>query len=175
MFWNFILIIHFILPHLINSILIFFMIHQWRRREGSINGLPRGMKCYPAQFMRFPYYEEIKIAHLFDTMHIGKNITELLWWILDGRTDKERIGKICCDIQKANHALQSVIINSNGDGCEQNTSLPWLLTEQQSNIVKEVIQKIRFLTGFSSNIQNIIMKKVILVGLKHMTGIHSLR
>ena len=92
-------------------------------------------------------------------MHIGKNITELLWRILDGRTDKERIGKICCDIHEANHALQSVIINYNGDGREQNTSLPWLLTEQQSNIVKEVIRKIRFPTGFSSNIQNILTKR----------------
>ena len=79
------------------------------------------------------------------------------------------------DIREANHALQSVIINSNGDGNEQNTSLPWLLMEQQSNIVKEVIRKIRFPTGFSLNIQNILTKKVILVGLKHITGIHSLR
>jgi hypothetical protein len=63
----------------------------------------------------------------------------LLWRILDGRTDKERIGKICCDIHEVNHALKSVIINSNGDGREQNTSLPWLLMEQQSNIVQEVI------------------------------------
>ena len=41
-----------------------------------------------------------------------------------------------------------VIINSNGDGHEQNTSLPWLLTDQHSNIVKEVIQKISFRRGF---------------------------
>jgi hypothetical protein len=117
------------------------------------------MKSYPMQFSRLPYYEHLQIVHLFDTMHIEKNITELLWRILDGRTDKERIGKICCDIREANHALQSVIINSNGDGREQNTSLPWLLMEQQSNIVKEVIRKIRFPTGFSSNIQNILTKK----------------
>jgi hypothetical protein len=49
--WNhvlkFILIIQFILPHLINSVLIFFMLHQCRHHEGSNNGLPRGMKCYP--------------------------------------------------------------------------------------------------------------------------------
>ena len=108
-------------------------------------------------------------------MHIGKNITELLWRILYGRTDKERIAKICSDIQEANHALQSVIINYNGDGHQHNISLPWYLTEQQSNIVKEIIRKIRFPTGFSSNIKNILTKKVILVGLKHMTGIHSLR
>jgi hypothetical protein len=127
------------------------------------------------KFSRLPYYEHLQIVHLFDTMHIGKNITKLLWGILDGKIDKERIGKICCDIWEANHALQSVIINSNGDGHEQNTSLPWLLMEQQSNIVKEVIQKIRFPTGFSSNIQNILTKKVILVGLKHMIGIRSLR
>ena len=74
-------------------------------------------------------------------MHIGKNITKLLWKILDGRTDKERIGNICTDIQEANHALQSVIINYNGDGREKNNSLLWLLTKQQSNIVKEVIRK----------------------------------
>jgi hypothetical protein len=70
------------------------------------------------------------MVQMFDTMHIGKNITEFLWQILDGRTDKERIGKICSDIQEANHALQSVIINSNGDGREQNIILPWLLIEQ---------------------------------------------
>ena len=99
----------------------------------------------------------------------------MLWCILDGRTDKERIGKICSDIHDANHALQSVIINSNGDGHEHNIRLPWLLTKQQRNIVKEVIQKIRFPTGFSSNIQNILMKKVIFVGLKRMTSTHSLR
>jgi hypothetical protein len=127
------------------------------------------------QFSRLPYYEHLQIVHLFDTMHIGENITKLLWRILDGRTGKERIGKICCDIQEANHTLKSVIINYNSDGHEQNTSLPWLLPDQRSNIVKEVIRKIRFLTGFSSNIQNILTKKVILVGLKHMTGIRSLR
>ena len=124
------------------------------------------MKSYPMQFSRFPYYEHLQIVHLFDTMHIGKNIIELLWRILDGRTDKERIGKICCDIREANHSLKSLIINSNGDGREQNTSLPWLLTEQQSNIVKEVIQKIRFLTGFSLNIQNILTKKGYFGGVK---------
>jgi hypothetical protein len=99
-------------------------------------------------------------------MHIGKNITKLLWRILDGRTDKGRFGKICCDIREANHTLQSVIINSNGDDHEQNTSLPWLLTEKQSNIVKEVIRKIRFPTGFSLNIQNILTKKCDFGGVK---------
>ena len=76
------------------------------------------MKSYPMQFSRLPYYEHLQIVHLFDTMHIEKNMTKLLWQILDGRTDKERIRKICSDIQKANHTLQSVIINSNGDGRE---------------------------------------------------------
>ena len=124
------------------------------------------MKISPMQFSRLPYYEHLQIVHLFDTMHIGKNITELLWWILDGRTNKERIRKICSDIQEANHALQSVIINYNGDGRQQNISLPWCLTEQQRNIVKEVIKKIRFPTGFSSNIKNILMKKGDFGGVK---------
>jgi hypothetical protein len=151
MFSNFILIIHFILLHLINSILIFFMLHQCCRREGSNNGLPRGLKCYPTKFMRLSYYKDLKIVHLFDTMHIRKNVTETLWRIIDGRRDKEKNVKICNDIQESNHAMQSVI-RSNNDGVQNN--LPWLLTEQQSNDVKEVIQKIKFPIGFCSNIKN---------------------
>ena len=50
--------------------------------------LPQGMKSYPKQFSRLPYYDNIEIVRLFDTMHIGKNITETLLHILDGRRDK---------------------------------------------------------------------------------------
>ena len=49
----------------------------------GMNGIPQGMKIYPIQFSRFPNYENLQIIYLFDTMHIGKNITELLWRILD--------------------------------------------------------------------------------------------
>jgi hypothetical protein len=66
--------------------------------------------------MRFPYYKDLKIVHLFDTMRIGKNVTETLWQIIDGGRDKEKILKICNDIREANHAIQSVIrSNNNGD------------------------------------------------------------
>ena len=72
----FILIIEFILPYLIIIFVISFMLHEGRHNhEGINNGLPRGMQCYLSQFMRLPYYEELKIAHLFDTTHIGKNVT----------------------------------------------------------------------------------------------------
>ena len=81
----------------------------------------------------------------------------MIWRTLDGRSNKDKIGKICSDIAEANHALQSVT-NSNAREGDQNISLPWLLTEQQSNAIKEVIQKMRFLTGFLSNIQNILTK-----------------
>jgi hypothetical protein len=46
----------------------------------------------------FPYHEALKIVHLLDIMHIGKNVTEKLWQIIDGRRDKENIVKICNDI-----------------------------------------------------------------------------
>ena len=121
------------------------------------------MKCYPTQFMRFLYYKDLKIVHLFDTMHIRKNVTETLWRIIDGRRDKEKIVKICNDIRESNHAMQSVI-RSNNDGLQNN--LPWLLTEKQSNGVKEVIQKNKFPTGFCSNIKNILMKKGEFGGVK---------
>ena len=80
-------------------------------------------------------------------MHIGKNVTEIIWIILDGRTDKDKIGKICSDIAEANHTLQSVINSNVGEEYQNIISLPWLLTEQQSNDIKEVIEKIRFSTS----------------------------
>ena len=81
-------------------------------------------------------------------MHIGKNVTTMIWKILDRRSDNDKIGKICSDIAEDNHALQSVVI-SNAEVGDQNISIPWLLTEQQSNAIKEVIQKIRFSMRFS--------------------------
>ena len=81
-----------------------------------MNGIPRGMKSYPIQFNRFPYYDHLQIAHLFDTMHIEKNVTEMIWHTLDGRLNKDKIGKICSDIAEDNHALQSVIISNDGNG-----------------------------------------------------------
>jgi hypothetical protein len=58
--------------------------------------------------------------------------------------------------------MQSVIRSNDGD---QN-NLPWLLTKQQINGVKEVIQKIKLPTSFGSNIKNILMKKGEFGGVK---------
>ena len=56
-------------------------------------------------------------------------------------------------------------LNNDGDQIYRR-SLPWLLTEQQSNAVKEVIQKMKFPTGFCSNIKNILTRKGDLGGVK---------
>jgi len=78
---------------------------------------------------------------------------------LDGRSDKEKNVKICSDIQEANHAMKDVI-ELNNDGDQINiSSLTWLLTKQQNNVVKEVIRKIKFPTGFCLNIKNILTNK----------------
>ena len=55
------------------------MIHDGRCEHEGTNGIPRGMKSYPKQFSRLSYYEHLQISHLFDTMHIGKNVIETLW------------------------------------------------------------------------------------------------
>ena len=75
------------------------MIHDGRCDHEGINELPRGMKSYPKQFSRFPYYEHLRISHMFHTMHIGKNVAKTLWRILDGRSEKVKNVKICSDIQ----------------------------------------------------------------------------
>ena len=76
---------------------------------------------------------------MFDTLHIIKNVAETLWRILDLRSDKEKIIKICNDIKESNHAMKNFIqLHSNGDQININ-SLPWMLTKKQSNVVKEVM------------------------------------
>ena len=54
---------------------------------------------------------------------------------------------------------------SNGDQINIK-SLPWMLIEQQSNVVKEAMQKIKFPTGFCANMKNIITKKGDFAGVK---------
>ena len=82
---------------------------------------------------------------------------------------KERQRKnceICKDIQEDNHTMKDVIqFHSNGDQININ-SLPSMLTDQQSNVVKEVKRKIKFPTGFCANMKNIITKKGDFVGVK---------
>ena len=45
-------------------------------------------------------------------------------------------------------------------------SIPWMFTEQQSNVVKEVMRKIKFPTCFCANLKNIITKKGDFAGVK---------
>ena len=69
-------------------------------------------------------------------MHIRKNVNETLWRLLELRSDKEKFVKICKDIQEGNHAMKNVI-QFHGNGYQINiNSLPWMLTEQQNNVVK---------------------------------------
>ena len=117
------------------------------------------MKSYPIQFRWLPYYDHLQIAHLFDTMHIGKNVTETLWGLLELRREKDKVVKSCKDIEESNHAMKYVIqFHRNKDQININ-SLPWMLTEPQSNVVKEVMRKIKFPIGFCVNMKNIITKK----------------
>ena len=78
---------------------------------------------------------------LFEAMHIGKNVTETLCKILDGRCDKEKMVKFFNDIDESNHAL-NFFLESNSNGNQINTSvIPWLLTQQQTNAIFEALEK----------------------------------
>jgi hypothetical protein len=56
------------------------------------------------------------------------------------------------------------VIRSNRDG--DRNKISWLLIEKQSNDVKEVIQRIKFPTGFASKLNNILLKKGEFGGVK---------
>ena len=68
MLWNFVYCVLFTVVD-IDFYNFFLNYHDGRRDHESINGIPQGMKSYPKQFNRFPYYEDLWIAHMFDTMH----------------------------------------------------------------------------------------------------------
>ena len=72
-------------------------------------------------------------------MHTGKNVAETLWQILDGKSEKGKFVNISNGIQESNHAMKYFIqFHRNIDQININL-LPWMLTEQQSNVVKEVM------------------------------------
>jgi len=52
------------------------MIHLVGHQGINNRALPRGMKIYPKQFNRLPYYEHLEIVHLFDTLHNGEPYIE---------------------------------------------------------------------------------------------------
>ena len=85
------------------------MIDACEGRQVINDQLPKGLKIYPTQFTRFLYYKKLPIVHFFDPMHIGKNVIETLWKILDGRHDKDQIVKNCSDIEEFNHAMKNGI------------------------------------------------------------------
>ena len=91
------------------------------------------------------------------------------------KREKDKVVKACKDIQESNHAMKYVIqFHTNGEQVNIN-SIPWMFTKKQSNVVKEVMWKINFPSGFCANLKNIIKKKVILQGSKHMIGTSSSR
>ena len=113
------------------------------------------------------YYEHLQVAHLFDTMHIGKNVTETLWRLLEIRREKDKVVKACKDIQERNHAMKDIIqFHSNGDQININ-SVPWMFMEHKSNVAKEAMRKIKFPIGFCANLKNIITKKGDFAGVTH--------
>jgi hypothetical protein len=89
----------------------------------------------------------------------------MLWIILDGRRDNEKNSKIRSDLQEANHAMLNIIDLNRTNGVNRNR-LQWLFNEDESTVVKELIQKIIFPIGFASNIKNILTKKGEFGGLK---------
>jgi hypothetical protein len=88
------------------------------------------MKIYPIQFNRLPYYKHLQVAHVFDTMHISKNVIESLWRMLDERSNKDKNFKVCSDIQENNHAMQNLIQYSSSDG--QVDNLLWLFKSRKT-------------------------------------------
>ena len=101
---------------------------------------------------------------MFDTMHIGKNVIETLWRLLELWREKDKVVKAFKYIQERNHVMTYIIqFHCNVEQFNIN-SIPWMFTEQQRNVVKEVMRKIKFPTGFCANLKHIITKKVILRG-----------
>ena len=61
-----------------------YVIDDHEVHQSITDQLPKGLKCYPKEFSRLPYYKQLQILHLFDTMHIGKKYSrdtmEIIGW-----------------------------------------------------------------------------------------------
>jgi hypothetical protein len=77
---------------------------------------------------------------------------------------KKKLSKFVVTFRKPIMQCKNVIY-SNRNG-HRNSSFHGYLQSKESNVVKEVIQKIKFPTGFASNIKNILTKKGEFGGVK---------
>ncbi|XP_057842572.2 uncharacterized protein LOC131051993 [Cryptomeria japonica] len=119
---------------------------MYDKKEGI--GFPPGMKRQSI-FYKLDYYENLPIAHLFDTMHIGKNVAECLWKHLNGTNLEAQI--------KLRKDLQVVSVMPNMWLHENNSynHAPWTFTSKEKENIIDTMKSIRFPSGFGATLKNL--------------------
>jgi hypothetical protein len=123
---------------------------RWKMAYGKKQGtgLPLGMKRLSI-FYKLEYYEHLPIAHLFDTMHIGKNVAECLWKHLNGNNSEAQL-KVRKDLQVAN-IMPNMWLHENNSYVHA----PWIFTLEERENMINTMKSIRFPSGFGATLKNL--------------------
>ena len=138
----------------------------------AIGSLPLGM-TRKTLFSQLPYYEDLPIVHMFDTMHIGKNVSSCLYNILfeKSSTHGKPLNKlqVRMDLKEAG-IMPHLWPYDDGNFVDD----PWSLTKEGKGHMIKSIKSVRFPTGFGVNFKKAFMKGNELAGMKPMIGTISL-
>ena len=116
-------------------------------------------------FSEFPHYEDLPIVHLFDTMHIGKNVSVCLYNMLFEKSSihGRKLNKlqVRMDLKEVGR-MPHLWPNDDGNFVAD----PWSLTKEGKEKMIKSIKSVRFPTGFAVNFKNAFSKGNELVGMK---------
>jgi hypothetical protein len=119
-------------------------------------------------FFELPYWEDLKINHLLDPMHIFKNVATTVWEHMMGVRDSLaiRMDLQCCGKMPSAWPVE----RKNGQVILPRA--PWTLTRSEMRDVKEMITTIRTPTGYMRCLRGAFSKQR-RKGVEQLAGLKS--
>jgi hypothetical protein len=119
-------------------------------------------------FFTLPYWENLKVNHLLDPMHIFVNVASNLWDHLTGSKDSVEIWQ---DLQCTGR-MRSVWPIEKCNGQITLPPAPWCMSKDEEKDVKQVITKFRTPTGYMRCLKGA-FSKIKRRGVEQLSGLKS--
>jgi len=129
-----------------------------------VGSLPPGM-TRKTIFSELPYYEDLPIFHMFDTMHIGNNFFVCLYNMLFEKNSVHgrKLNKlqVRMDLKEVGR-MPHLWPDDNGNFADD----PWSLSKEGKGQMIKSIKSVRFPTSFGVNFKKVFTKGNELIGMK---------
>ena len=117
-------------------------------------GLSKGMSEYSI-LLTLPYWENLKIQHLLDPMHVFKNVGQAIWDHIMGRKDSLSVRE---DMRAIRRLQPSASPRMGPSGRMILLKGPWILLRVEQERIKGVMASIRTPTGYMRSLKGAFTK-----------------